>query len=44
MKLYNFTFRFLGGKITVRAFNSEEAKILAKAEAIKRGWDYTILN
>lgn len=42
MKLTNFTFKFKGGEITVRAFNKQEAEILAKAEAIKRGWDYTI--
>ena len=44
MNMHNFTFKFLGGKITVRAFNKEQAEFLAKAEAIKRGWDYTILN
>ena len=43
MKHYPFTFRFKGGEITVWAFNSTEAKILAQAEAIQRGWDYTIL-
>lgn len=43
MKLYNFTFNFKGGPITVLALNYESAEILAKAEAIKRGWDYTIL-
>lgn len=42
MKLTNFTFKFLGGKITVRAFNRKEGEILAQAEAIKKGWDYTI--
>ena len=42
MKLTPFTFTFKGGPITVRAFNCKEAKILAQAEAIKRGWDYTI--
>mgnify|MGYP005607065759 CR=1 FL=1 len=44
MKLTKYTFRFLGGEISVRAFNKNEAEILAKAEAIKKGWDYTILN
>lgn len=43
MKLTNFTFKFKGGEITVRAFNYNEAKILAKAGAIKRGWDYIIV-
>lgn len=43
MKLTAFTFNFKGGLITVQAFNDKEAKILAQAEAIKRGWDYTIL-
>lgn len=44
MKFKYFTFRFLGGEITVKAMNEEQAEILAKAEAIKRCWDYTILN
>lgn len=44
MKLTPFTFHFKGGPITVRAFNEKEAKILAQAEAINRGWDYTIIN
>ena len=43
MKFSNYTFTFKGGDITVRALHHEEAKILAQAEAIKRGWDYTIL-
>lgn len=43
MKTTPFTFNFKGGPITVWAFNETEAKILAQAEAIKRGWDYTIL-
>jgi len=42
MKLTNYTFNFKGGKITVRAFNEKEAKILAQAEAIKRGWNCEI--
>ena len=42
MKLTNYTFTFKGGQITVRAFNEREAKILAQAEAINRGWDYEI--
>lgn len=44
MKFRYFTFKFLGGKITVKAMNEEQAEILAKAEAIKKGWDYTIIN
>ena len=43
MKLYRYAYTFKGGKITVRAMNSETAKILAQAEAIKRGWDYKII-
>ena len=42
-KTKEYTFRFDGGKITVEAESEEEAKILAQAEAIKRGWDYEIL-
>ena len=42
MKFTTYTFNFKGGQITVRAFNEREAKILAQAEAIKRGWDYEI--
>jgi hypothetical protein len=43
MKLHRYTYTFKGGKITVRAMNGEMAKILAQAEAIKRGWDYEII-
>lgn len=39
MKLTKFTFYFRGGKITVSAFNYDQGKILAQAEAIKKGWD-----
>ena len=42
MKLTQYTFNFKGGQITVWAFNKIEGRILAQAEAIKRGWDYTI--
>ena len=38
-----FTINFKHGPITVQAFNKEEARILAQAEVIKRGWDYTII-
>lgn len=43
MRRYPFTFKFIGGEITVMAFNRNEGKILAQAEAIKRGWDYEVL-
>ena len=44
MKLTNYTFNFKGGQIAVRAFNEKEARILAQAEAIRKDWDYTILD
>jgi hypothetical protein len=44
MKFKSFTFNFKGGPITVLALNKNEAKILAQAEAIKRAWDYTVIN
>ena len=34
-----FKFYFKGGSIIVWAFNETDAAILAKAEAIKKGWD-----
>lgn len=43
MKLQKFVFKFLGGEITVSAFNKSEGKILAQAEAIRRGWNYEVL-
>ena len=43
MKLTKFSLKFKGGVISVMAFNKMEGKILAKAEAIKRGWDYEVL-
>lgn len=43
MKPRRFSFYFSGGFIEVRAFSLEKARILAQAEAIKRRWDYTIL-
>jgi hypothetical protein len=43
MRLNKYIFTFKGGKIKVSAFNREEGQILAQAEAIKRGWDYTII-
>lgn len=42
MKQTRYTFNFKSGQITVWAFNEIEGRILAQAEAIKRGWDYTI--
>lgn len=44
MKKKKYTFHFRGGKVTVWAFNYKEARILAQAEAIQKGWDYTIVN
>jgi hypothetical protein len=43
MKHRKFTFHFKGGPITVWAFTEANAKILAQAEAIKQGWDPTII-
>jgi hypothetical protein len=42
MKETEYTFNFKGGPITVWAMNLEEAKILAQAEAISKGWDFKI--
>ena len=44
MKFTNYTFNFRGGKITVRALDKKQARILAQAEAIKRCWDYEIID
>ena len=44
MKKSKYTFQFKGGAISVWAFGKEQAEILAKAEAIKNGWDYTVLS
>lgn len=44
MKQRKFTFYFKGGPITVWAFNEEDARILARAEAIKKGWDSTVMS
>ena len=43
MKTRSFKFWFKGGPIIVWAFNYQDAEILAKAEAIKKGWDSTIM-
>ena len=44
MRRRKFTFYFKRGPITVWAFTEENAKILAQAEAIKQGWDPTIIS
>ena len=44
MKTRPFQFYFKRGPITVWAFTKENAKILAQAEAIKQGWDPTIIS
>lgn len=44
MKPRKFTFYFKGGPITVWATNDEDARILARAEAIKKGWDSTLIS
>ena len=44
MKTRPFKFYFKGGPITVWAFNEEDARILARAEAIKKGWDSTLIS
>lgn len=38
-----YTFRFKEGRITVEAESEDEAKILAQAKAIEKGWNYEIL-
>lgn len=43
MEQCEFKFYFKGGPITVWAFNEEDARILARAEAIKKGWDSTLI-
>ena len=44
MKTRSFKFWFKGGPIIVWAFNEEDARILARAEAIKKGWDSTLIS
>ena len=44
MKETKYTFNFKGGPIVVWALNEREGRILAKAEAIKRGWDNTVID
>ena len=43
MKETKYTIRFAAGTLVVYAHNEAEAKILAQAEAIKKGWDYRIV-
>lgn len=43
MKYRTYKFRFKDGTIKVRFIGYNSAKVLAQAEAIKRGWDYTVL-
>ena len=43
MKKRKFTFNFKGGEIEVWAMGYEEAKICAQAEAIRKGWDFKII-
>lgn len=43
MKETKYTFNFKGGPVVVWAFNEREARTLARAEAIRRGWDNTII-
>lgn len=42
MKPTKYTIYFKGGPVVVYALNSDQAKILAQAEAIKKGWDYEV--
>ena len=44
MRLKPFVFKFKAGTIKTYAIYYEVAKALAQAEAIERGWDYTILH
>ena len=43
MKETKYTIRFAAGTLVVYARSEAEAKILAQAEAIKKGWDYKII-
>lgn len=43
MKETKYTFNFKGGPISVWALNEQEARILARAQAIRNGWDNTII-
>lgn len=43
MHTKKYTFYFKSGLITVSATSEDRAKILAQAQAIENGWDYTIM-
>jgi hypothetical protein len=43
MKKELYVVYFKGGEISATAWSETEATILAQAEAIKRGWDYTVV-
>lgn len=43
MKETRYTFNFKGGPVVVWALNEREARTLARIEAIRRGWDNTII-
>lgn len=43
MKRERYSFNFKGGRIEVFALSYEAGKILAQSEAIKRGWDWTLI-
>ena len=42
MRKKKFKVFFASGDVLVGAFTENEAKILAQAQAIKNGWDYTV--
>ena len=44
MKYYRYVVKFQGGEITVYALGWAQAEILARAEAIKKCWDYEIIS
>lgn len=43
MHTKKYTFYFKSGSITVHTTSEDRAKILAQAQAIENGWDYTIM-
>ena len=42
MRRKKFKVFFASGDVIVGAFSENEAKILAQAQAINNGWDYTV--
>ena len=42
MRKKKFKVFFASGDVIVGAFTENEAKILAQAQAIENGWDYTV--